>query len=77
MTTLQNNLLKELGEHKPMIMDLGDDVLLHIKWNEEKEIYEDEMGMTDMKLLVEIVKGEVKIEDKLVRLRLDEGENNG
>ena len=72
METLQNNLLKELGEHKPMIMDLGDDVLLHLKWNEEKEIYEDEMGMTDMKLLVEIVKGEAYIQGKKVELRIND-----
>ena len=31
---LQNNLLMALGNHKPLVMDLGDNVLLHMKWEE-------------------------------------------
>lgn len=60
-----------LGDHKPLIMDLGDNVLLHLTWNEERQLYEDEMGATSMKLLLQIVKGEVKIKDTIVKLNID------
>lgn len=71
MMNSQNNLLKALGNHKPLIMDLGDNVLLHLKWNEKREIYEDEMGVTTMNLLIQIAKDEVKIKDQLVKLYID------
>ena len=59
------NLLEVIKHRKPLIMDLGDNVLLHMKWNETESIYEDEMGKTDMKLIQEIIKGEVEIKGKL------------
>lgn len=68
---LQNNLLKALGNHKPLVMDLGDNVLLHMKWNEEEEIYEDEMGKTTMDLILEIINDGVYIQQKKVEIRED------
>ena len=72
LTNLQNNLLEALGNHSDLIMDLGDNVLLHLKWNNGKKLYEDEMGVTTMKLLLEIARGEVKIQNKTVKLYVDE-----
>ena len=57
-----------LGSHKPLIMDLGDNVLLHLSWNNEKQIYEDEMGTTSMELLIQIANNEVYVQNKLVKL---------
>lgn len=75
---LQNNLLMALGNHKPLVMDLGDNVLLHMKWEENTitpdEIngcYVDEIGMTSMDLILQIINGEVKIQGKLVEIRED------
>lgn len=68
---LQNNLLMALGNHKPLVMDLGDDVLLHMKWNQEEQIYEDEMGKTTMDLILEIINDGVSIKGKKVEIRED------
>lgn len=75
---LQNNLLMALGNHKPLVMDLGDNVLLHMKWEENaitpdeiKGCYVDEMGMTSMDLILQIINKEVKIQEKLVEIRED------
>lgn len=75
---LQNNLLMALGNHKPLVMDLGDNVLLHMKWEENaitpdgiKGCYVDEMGMTAMDLILQIINKEVKIQGKLVEIRED------
>ena len=75
---LQNNLLMALGNHKPLVMDLGDNVLLHMKWEENtitpdgiKGCYVDEMGMTSMDLILQIINKEVKIQGKLVEIRED------
>lgn len=68
---LQNNLLMVLGNHKPLVMDLGDDVLLHMKWNEQEQIYEDEMGKTTMDLILEIINDGVSINGKKVEIRED------
>ena len=75
---LQNNLLMALGSHKPLIMDLGDDVLLHMKWEKDiitpdgvKGCYVDEMGMTSMELILQIINGEVEINNKKVEIRED------
>ena len=65
------NLLEVIKERKPLIMDLGDDVLLHMKWNEEKGLYQDEMGYTTMNVIQDILKGKVVIEGKKVELRED------
>lgn len=69
---LQSNLLMELGNHKPLIMDLGDNVLLHMKWNEKENIYEDEMGATTMDLILKIINGEVEIKGKKVEIRIED-----
>lgn len=66
------NLLEAIKDRKPLIMDLGDDILLYMKWNEEENIYEDEMGKTDMKLIQQIVNGEIDINGKKVEIRVDE-----
>ena len=49
-----------LINHEDLILDLGDNVLLYPVWNEEKQMYQDEMGWTTMKLLIEIATGKVK-----------------
>ena len=72
------NLLEAIKDRKPLIMDLGDNILLHMKWEENtttpdgiQGCYVDEMGMTSMKLIQEIIKGEVKIQGKQVMIRED------
>ena len=72
------NLLEAIKKRKNLIMDLGDDVLLHMKWEKDtitpdgiKGCYVDEMGMTSMSLIQEIINGEVKIKGKLVEIRED------
>lgn len=72
MTSLQNNIHEALLNHKDLIMDMGDDVYLNMKWNEEEQIYEDEMGKTTMKLLLQIADGKVYIKDKQVKLIVKE-----
>ena len=71
MTSLQNNIHEALLNHKDLIMDLGDNVLLHLHWNEEEQIYEDEMGKTTMKLLLQIADNKVFVKDKLVKLYIN------
>lgn len=70
-----SNLLKALGSHKNLIIDLGDDIYLNLKWNRAEQIYEDEMGKTTMDLLIQIANNEVYIRDKLVKLYIKEEEN--
>lgn len=65
------NLLEVIKDRKPLVMDLGDNIILHMKWNPEENIYEDEMGKTSMKLIQEIINGMVRIENKLVTIRED------
>ena len=50
-------------------MDLGDNVILHMKWDEEENLYQDEMGYTTMKLIQEIINGKVFIKGKKVEIR--------
>ena len=49
-----------LINHEDLILDLGDNVILYPVWNEEKQMYQDEMGWTTTKLLIEIATGKVK-----------------
>lgn len=65
------NLLEVIKDRKPLIMDLGDNIILHMKWNPEENIYEDEMGKTSMKLIQEIINGMVRIENQLVTIKED------
>ena len=68
MTNLQNNIHEAILKHKDLIMDLGDEVYLNLKWNEAEQIYEDELGKTTMKLLLQIADDKVYIKEKLVKL---------
>lgn len=65
------NLLEAIGDRKPLIMDLGDNVLLHMKWNEEENLYQDEMGFTTMNVIQDVLNRKVFIKGKLVELRED------
>lgn len=65
------NLLEAIKKRKPLIMDLGDNVLLHMKWNEEEKLYRDEMGVTTMFFIQEIIKGRVFIKKYQVKIRED------
>lgn len=65
------NLLEVIKKRKPLVMDLGDNVLLHMKWNQEKELYQDEMGYTTMNVIQDILKCKVYIDKTLVELRED------
>lgn len=78
MTNSQNNIHEAILTHKNLIMDMGDNVLLHLKWDSEKitpdgvkGCYVDEMGMTAMKLLLQIADGKIYIKNKRVELRID------
>ena len=65
------NLLEAIKQRKPLIMDLGDNVLLHMKWDDEISLYRDEMGLTSMILIHDILKEEVYIKNHLVKIRED------
>lgn len=68
MKNSQNNIQEAILKHKDLIMDLGDEVYLNLKWNDKEEIYEDEMGKTTMKLLLQIADNKVYVQGKLVKL---------
>ena len=70
------NLLEGIKQRKPLIMDLGDNVLLYMKWDAEQNIYIDEWGKTDMKLIQQIINGEIDIDGKKVEIRIDENGAN-
>ena len=65
------NLLEVIKERKPLVMDLGDNVLLHMKWDSEVNLYRDEMGVTTMNLIQDILKGKVYIQKHLVTIKED------
>ena len=65
------NLLEVIKARKPLIMDLGDNVLLHMNWDYEKGLYQDEMGYTTMNVINDILNGKVVIQGKKVELRED------
>ena len=71
MTKNENykNLLEAIKDRKPLIMDLGNNVLLHMKWNKEKKLYEDEMGFTTMSLIQDILNEKVFVKGIKVELR--------
>lgn len=73
---LQKQLIMALTNRKPLIMDLGDNVLLHMKWEEEtitpdgvKGCYVDETGMTSMELILEIINDGVCLKGHKVEIR--------
>lgn len=63
------NLLEAIKQRKPLVMDLGDNVLLHLKWNIDENIYEDEMGKTTMNVIQDILNEKVYINGKKVILK--------
>jgi len=72
------NLLEVIKKRKPLIMDLGDNVFLHMKWDKDtitpdgiKGCYIDEMGMTSMKLIQEIINDGVYLKGHKVEIRED------
>ena len=65
-----NHLLEAIQNREPLIMDLGDNILLYMKWDAERNVYVDEMGMTDMNLILQIIKGEIEIDGKKVEIRI-------
>jgi len=72
------NLLEAIKNRKPLIMDLGDDVILHMKWEKDtvtpdgiKGCYVDEIGMTSMKLIQDIINNKIFIKNKLIEIRED------
>ena len=65
------NLLEVIKQRKPLVMDLGDNVLLHMKWDYEKGLYLDEMGYTTMNVIQDILKCKVFIDNKKVEIRED------
>lgn len=75
---LQKQLITALTNRKPLIMDLGDNVLLHMKWEKDtitpdgiKGCYVDEMGMTSMELILEIINDGVYLKGHKVEIRED------
>ena len=65
------NLLEVIKDRKPLVLDLGDNIILHMIWNSEEEIYEDEMGKTSMGLIQQIINGMVRVDGYLVTIRED------
>ena len=65
------NLLEVIKQRKPLVMDLGDNVILHMKWNEQENLYQDEMGYTTMNLINDILNCKVFINGTLVEIRED------
>lgn len=67
------NLLEAIKLRKPLIMDLGDGVLLRMKWDEEVNLYRDEMGVTTMNLIQDILQEKVWVRNNthLVTIRED------
>lgn len=72
------SLLEAIKDRKPLIMDLGDDVLLHMKWDKDiitpdgiKGCYVDEMGMTSMRLIQDVLNEKVYVKNYRVEIRED------
>lgn len=65
------SLLEVIRNRKPLIMDLGDNVLLHMRWHENEKAYEDEMGLTSMNLIQDIINEKVFIKGKKVLIKED------
>ena len=72
MINSQSNIHEALLSHKDLVMDLGDNVYLNLHWNNEEQIYEDEMGKTTMKLLLQIADNKVYLGSTLVKLKVKE-----
>lgn len=64
----QEDLLKKLKEHQPIIVNYGRDELSKNKkeikelavWSNKENAYISDTGIWDTKLLIEIIRGEVK-----------------
>lgn len=66
------NLLEAIKQRKPLVLDLGDNVILYLKWDKDRNIYVDEMGMTSMNIIQQIIRGEIIVDGKPVEIRIDE-----
>lgn len=62
----QENLLKKLREHQPIIVNYGKsefedrDIKELATWDKKRNAYVSETGIWDTKLLIEIARGEVE-----------------
>lgn len=62
----QEDLLKKLREHKPIIVSYGkgfisdNEILEKAIWDEERKAYTSETGIWDTKLLIEIAQGKAE-----------------
>lgn len=72
------NLLEAIKQRKPLLMDLGDGCYFHMKWDADrvtpdgiKGCYVDEMGMTSMKLIQDIIQEKVYINERKITIRED------
>ena len=74
MTKNENykNLLEAIKLRKPLIMHLDKDVALHMKWDEEANMYRDEMGLTTMNLIQDILKERVWTENNTYLVNIEE-----
>lgn len=68
------SLLEAIKNRMPLIMCLGDDVYLHMVWNKDKQLYEDEMGTTSFKLIQQIINGMVNVDGYLVNICEDKND---
>ena len=55
----QEDLLKRLKEHLPIVVNFGDDIKENAVWDEEINSYRSEICIWDTKLLIEIAKGKI------------------
>lgn len=74
MTKNENykNLLEAIKLRKPLIMHLDEKVTLHMKWDEETNMYRDEMGLTTMNLIQDILKERVWTENNTYLVNIEE-----
>lgn len=62
----QRDLLKQLEEHKPIIINYGkgyyteEDIKDYAKWDDKLNTYRDETGIWKIELLIDIAKGYVE-----------------
>ena len=70
------NLLEAIKTRKPLIMHLDKDVKLHMKWDSEVNMYRDEMGVTTMNLIQDILKGRVWTDKNTYLVNIEEDKEN-
>ena len=70
------NLLEAIKTRKPLIMHLAEGVDLHMKWDSDINLYRDEMGVTTMNLIQDILKGKVRTEKDTYLVTIEEDKEN-